>query len=97
VKAHIIPTSTTALLELHNKKDFAVASNGKIDINDPTKGSSCAYIDCKDEIYNTIIQLGGDDVLITASNKAVKLWPMKESKAEPQVFSKSERMAFNRL
>jgi WD40 repeat protein len=41
--------------------------------------------------------LGEDNVLITASNKAVKLWPMKESKAEPQVFSKSDRIAFDRL
>jgi urocanate hydratase len=97
VKSHLVKKSTTALLELHNKKDFAVASEGKIDINDPTKGSSCGYIDCKDEIYNTIIQMGEDDVLITASNKAVKLWPMKESKAEPQVFAKSDRMIFDRL
>jgi hypothetical protein len=97
VKGHIIPLTTTALLELDNKKDFAVASEGKIDINDPSKGSFCGYIDCKDEIYTTIIQMGKEDVLITASNKAVKLWPMKESKAEPKIFAKSDRVQFDRL
>jgi hypothetical protein len=35
-----------------------VASLGKIDINDPSKGAFSGYIDCKDEIYNTVIQLG---------------------------------------
>lgn len=97
IKGNIVSTTTTALLELHNKKDFAVASAGKIDINDPNKGSSHAYIDCKDEIYTTIIQVGEEDALITASNKAVKLWPMKESKAEPKIFAKSDKAEFNHL
>lgn len=77
IKSNTVPATTTTLLELNNKKDFAVASLGKIDINDPSKGVFCGYIDCKDEIYNTIIQLGEEEVLISASNKAVKMWPMK--------------------
>ena len=81
MKGHIIPLTTTALLELDNKKDFAVASEGKIDINDPSKGSFFFNNTANTEIYTTIIQMGKEDVLITASNKAVKLWPMKESKA----------------
>lgn len=97
VKANTIAASTTALLELSNKRDFAVASLGKIDINDPTKGTFCGYIDCKDEVYNTVIQLGEEEVLITASNKAVKLWPMKESKGEPKVFAKSDRLVVDKL
>ncbi len=47
-KAHSVPVTTTALLELSNKKDFAVASLGKIDINDPSKGTVSGYIDCKE-------------------------------------------------
>lgn len=97
VRGHIIPSTTTALLELHNRKDFAVASEGKIDINDPSKSNFCGYIDCKDEIYTAVIQMGEQDMLITASNKAVKLWPMKENKAEPKIFAKSDRIVFDRL
>lgn len=48
-------------------------------------------------MYNAVIQLGQEDVLITASNKAVKMWPMKESKGEPKVFAKSDRLVVDRL
>jgi hypothetical protein len=36
-------------------------------------------------------------VLISASNKAVKMWPMKESKGEPKVFAKSDKIVVDKL
>jgi hypothetical protein len=68
-----------------------VASLGKIDINDPIKGAKYGYIECEDEVYNTIIFLNEKDALITASNKGVKLW-MLSSKTEPKLMAKSQSL-----
>lgn len=41
-----VPVTTSAVLEMKNQKDFALAEEGKISINDPVKGSVFGSIEC---------------------------------------------------